>query len=174
MLFFVTNLARLRQFSMRQTDREQMFKQRFMPHYPMLYRLALAILGDSDEAADTVQDVMAKIWQLDDSGVSVERPAAFASTLLRNVCLDRIRRRKPHVELSEVSAAVEPVESDTDYLLRALDSLAPRQKEVMELSAFSDLSVDEIARVTGYSVVNIRQILSRTRRKLKALLNMAQ
>lgn len=172
MLSFVTKLATMRQLSMRQTEREQQFKQRFMPHYPALYRLALAIIGDSEEAADAVQDVMAKIWQLDDSGASVERPAAFASTLLRNVCLDRLRRRRPHAELNEVSATVEPVVSDTAYLLRAIDSLAPRQKEVMELSAFSDYSVEEIAQATGNTVGNVRQILSRTRRRLKEILKL--
>ena len=43
------------------------------------------------------------------------------------------------------------------------------QLEVVRLSAFANLSNDEIASVTGYSAVNVRTLLSRGRKKIKEL-----
>ena len=43
---------------------EDIFTKRYVPLYPKLFNVAVAILGnDSNEAADAVQEAMVKIWQ---------------------------------------------------------------------------------------------------------------
>ncbi len=52
-----------------------------------------------------------------------------------------------------------------------IDSLPPGQRDVLRLSAFGGLDNSEIAEVTGMSESNVRQLLSRGRKRLRELFN---
>ena len=41
----------------------QEFKQRFMPHYKLLYRVAYHLTGNAQDAEDLLQDMYLKLWQ---------------------------------------------------------------------------------------------------------------
>ncbi len=75
----------------------------------LLHRSALALLKDDEDARDALQDVFLKLWKTDD----VESDSEASSKLfvvLRNVCIDRLRRKKT-VELEDkhtISMNVEP------------------------------------------------------------------
>jgi len=58
-------------------------------------------------------------------------------------------------------------------LAAALDRLEPREREIIALRYGGDLSGPDIAELTGLSLANVQQILSRALRKLRAVLEKA-
>ena len=60
---------------------------------PVLIAEATRYMGNADEAEDMVQDALLKLWQMCDQ---LKSPVdGLARVLVRNICLDSIRRRKP-------------------------------------------------------------------------------
>jgi RNA polymerase sigma factor (TIGR02999 family) len=93
---------------------------------------------------------------------------ALASQMMRHILVDYARaqhREKRgggavHVSLSQ--AADVPLQGPSDFLaldeaLRALESLAPRQAQIVELRFFGGLSLEETAEALGVSVATVRR-----------------
>ncbi len=152
---------------------EDIFTTLYVPQYKRLFSVAAAILGNRDEAADAVQDTMVRIWNNRATLPSIKSPEAYALTALRSTAIDIIRRRHPAVEIESVRDLAEhdtPRDVDTSEILsRIIDTLPSAQQEVIRLNAFDDRSPAEIAQLTGHSPENVRQLLSRGRRKIKEL-----
>ena len=106
-------------------------------------------------------------WQ----NVSWQNRAQFigvAANLMRNVLVDRARRRKAlkhggeMMRVSLVHAALEPNQSDPDVLdlhdaLEELAKLNLRQSRIVELSFFGGLTNEEIAHVLGIAERTVRR-----------------
>ncbi|MDE5725521.1 MAG: hypothetical protein K2I12_05880 [Duncaniella sp.] len=74
---------------------ENIFRERFLPLYPGLYKLARVLLGDNpEEAADVVQDTMVKIWNMGEAMLDIESPSGFAVSVTRTTAIDFMRRKK--------------------------------------------------------------------------------
>lgn len=147
---------------------EEIFHQRFLPLYPRLYAVALSITGNSTDAADAVQDSMTKIWSRISDIADLKSPLGYAMTILHNSAIDIVRSHKS-TELTD-NISTEPTEPDTvEFLYRAIRSLPDFQRRAVELSAFAELSAEEIASQLHTSPANARQLLSRGRRKLREI-----
>ena len=160
----------MRPINVRQT--EIIFRERFLPLYPRLFTLAQAILGtENGEAADVVQEVMVKIWKSGEKMSEVDSPARYAASLTRTTAIDMMRRH--HGEemdvLPDKPASPMPEPDTAEFLERMIDTLPPGQQMVIRLSAFDDLPPDRIAEITGLTPANVRQLLSRGRKKLRIL-----
>ena len=150
------------------------FQQRIVVMHPSLFRAAVAILGNVDDAADAVQDTMVKLWQNTDALDGLTNVQAYAFATLRNQALDVQRRRSAHpaVDLSAVSdpPADEPRSpSDLEVIAQIVEELPAKYRQVTRMSVYQNLSTAEIASATGLSNDNVRQILSRSRQKIKQL-----
>lgn len=146
------------------------FRQTVVPLYRQLYGVAMAVTGNGDDAADIVQDVMVRLWSRRDELDAVQSVKAFAVTMARNMAIDRIRSTaRLTIPDSLPEQAVPPPDYGCGDVERIIDVLPPVQKEVMTLRAVADLEIDEISRVTGYTPANVRQMLSRARRKLRQI-----
>ena len=75
------------------------FKRRFLPFHPKLYRIAFALVGNSDDAEDILQEAYSKLWMKREELEVVQNPEAFCVTLIKNVCLDY--RREPRANRKE-------------------------------------------------------------------------
>ncbi len=108
-----------------------------MPLYPRLYSIASAILGNtSGDAADAVQETMAKIWRSGAAMATVGQPEAYAVTMLRNTAVDMLRKRRydePADEVREMASDPPPDPDTVDFLERIIDTLPPGQMEVIRL-----------------------------------------
>ena len=78
------------------------FKARYLPLSDGLYRIAFHYLEDSQDAQDAVQDVYIKLWKSVSSLDKVANPEAYSYTLMRNACIDRLRRSKKTVQAGEL------------------------------------------------------------------------
>lgn len=147
-----------------------------MPLYPRLFAMASAIVGASD-AADAVQEAMVKIWASGSAMASIDRPAAYAAAVLRSAAIDMLRSRRATESIDSAREAVAGPEADPDsaeFLERIIATLPETQAEVVRLSAFASMSTEEIADFTGRTPENVRQLLSRGRKKIRELYDKLQ
>lgn len=150
------------------------FQQRIVSMHPSLFRAAVAILGNRDEAADAVQDTMVKLWQNADALDAISNVQAYAFATLRNQALDIQRRHSAHptIDLNAVAdpPADEPTQRrDLELVAQIVEELPDNYRQVTSMSVYQNLSTAEIASATGLSNDNVRQILSRSRQKIKQL-----
>ena len=65
-----------------------------LPFKDKLYRLAKRILVSGDEAEDAVQEVYLKLWKGRNKISNYKNPEAFAVTMTKNYCLDRLKSKQ--------------------------------------------------------------------------------
>lgn len=150
----------------------------FEQERPHLLGLAYRMLGVVADAEDVVQDAWLR-WQAADER-QIERPAAWLTTVVTRLALDRLRaqrrRRQRYVgpwlpeplllergpeELAELS------ESLTIGFLVLLDNLQPLERAVYLLVEVFGHAYAEVAHTVGKSEAACRQIVSRARRRLR-------
>lgn len=132
---------------------------------PMLLSMACGYLGNTDDADDTVQEVLLKLWTL---CAELHSPVApLARVLVRNYCIDRIRRRRPTVDISQtdlpdLSSAAE-TDARIERIMTLIDTLPTAQQIIMRLRHVEGMSVTDIADVTGSTEGAVRKAMSRAR-----------
>ena len=153
------------------------FKQRFMPHYKLLYRVAYHLTGNAQDAEDLLQDMYLKLWQKRDELPDAAMKEAYLVTMIRRLFLDQ--RRLKHVNTSaELKDELSPPnEWSLDHQIDTRDEarqmeglirqLSERDGKIIQMHLMEDRSYEEIERDTGLSQSNIRIIVMRTRQKLK-------
>lgn len=142
-----------------------------------LLGVAYRITGSRSDADDIVQDAWLR-WQGADRA-SIERPAAWLTTVTSRLALDRLRsaqhRREQYVGpwLPEVIATEDDpadhallLESLTLGFLTVLERLGPVERVVFLLADVFAMPFDEIAEVVDRSPVACRQVASRARRRV--------
>lgn len=131
-----------------------------------LYRAALAILGDPQEAEDAVQDAFVKY--LEKAPADLENPGAWLMRVLVNGCKSRLRLRwRQTAPLPDTLPAPSPEERQE---LEELFVLPPEDRAAIHLFYYEGYSTEEIAQMTGQRPGTVRSRLSRARQKLKKLL----
>lgn len=152
------------------------FRKIWLPLADRFYRVAYHLLESRPDAEDAVQELYLKILSMHAKLVYVRDPAAYGITLLKNICIDRIRRRESRraEQLEEFIAAdtsgPEKQMAEKDTLARVMNEmerLPEKQAKVLRMRAVEGLEYDEIARRTGLSQVNIRVLISIARKTLK-------
>ena len=145
----------------------------WIPLQERFYRVAYYLLEDRADALDAVQDLYVKLWNRRESLDMIQNPGAYGALLMRNLCIDRIRRFTPAEELSDDLAAKAPPDEDLvaketlGLLMQAMERLPDSQRNLVKLHLLQGLSYDEIAAQTGLSPLNIRVQVSLARKKLK-------
>lgn len=151
------------------------FTELYLPLRGALYRVAFFILESEDDAMDAVQDLYLKLLSSPDALETVRNPKAYCITLMRNICLDRVRKasRRPESEVMESVSDESPADermSDRQRIkdiCQKLSSLPERERTVLRMKVFEDLSYDEIQKRTGIGYLSLRVLLSNARRKLR-------
>src|SRR6266566_8095365 len=128
--------------------------QRF--EIPLLL-FATRITGDRERARDVVQETFVKLQN--NGAFQNPEPATWLFTVCRNGALNvcRKERRMQYLdeELIEARAAAQPMpfarleqQEAAGFLLKIVATLPPRQREVIQLKFQSDLSYQQIAKIT--------------------------
>ena len=152
---------------------ESAFHTVWIPLQGRFYRIAFYILESEADAKDAVQDLYLKLWNLRDHLELVHNPSAYGTMLLKNLCIDRIRRARPNQPPDE-AAALEPsadealeVREELGRVREAIGQLPDTQRKLFGLRVFNGLSYEEIAQKTGLSPLNIRVQVSLARKRIK-------
>lgn len=132
---------------------------------PMLLSAACGYLGNAEDAEDAVQETLMKMWGM--AGTLHSPVAPLAKVLVRNICVDRLRRRRPTVEIERTAMSLPVADSPADGMLermmKVIGTLPADRQVVLRLRHIDGMSTVDIARLTGYSEANVRKILSRAR-----------
>jgi RNA polymerase sigma-70 factor (sigma-E family) len=137
-----------------------------------LLRLAYLLLGDLPDAEDVVQDVLEELYRRWD-GLRQDTVLAYARTAVvnRSRSLQRRRavaRRFAARLVQELEAP--PAEVEDGWLWGVVQALPRRQREVVVLRYWCDLSEAEIAHVLGISTGTVKSSASRAHARLTAAL----
>ncbi len=144
---------------------EEDFQREAEAMRPMLLQAATALLGNAEDGEDAVQDALLKLWGMAEE---LRRPVApLARVLVRNLCVDRLRRRRQTVPLELTAMQAVPQEGvDGDafaHVMKVIDTLPAAQQVVLRLRHIDGMPMEDIARLTGASEAAVRKQLSRAR-----------
>jgi RNA polymerase sigma-70 factor (sigma-E family) len=133
-----------------------------------LLRASLLLTGDRQRAEDLVQEALAKVamrW----SRLRGTNPDAYARTVMYHDHVSWWRKRRHEVltsyDVEQPGAAPEP--ERRILLLAALRALTPRQRAVIVLRYFEDLSERQAAEVLGVSVGTVKSTTHLSLRRLR-------
>jgi len=142
------------------------------------HALAMQLLGNAEDAADAVQDAFATALSRPDRYDASKGPLKpWFLRVVRNRCLDMLRRRRPTDSavdgLSDGSANPEHLVRDAQRVTAirsALACLPPDRREIIVLRDYMDLSYGEIADVLGIAPGTVMSRLHRARMALREVL----
>lgn len=143
---------------------QEEFKSEVRRIRPELMAQARRYLGE-EEAEDTVQDVLLRLWQMVGE---LHRPLApLALRLVRNFSIDQLRRKRPAVPLVEMEEGSPQDNTDLlDEMMRLVATLPDMQQVVLRLRHMEGMRMSEIALLTGSTETALRKALSRARKAL--------
>lgn len=148
---------------------EKEFKDIVRQMQPDLLFISRRITGDEEEAKDVVQDALLRLWQIDGE---IRNIKAFARIVVRNMSLDIVRKRSPHLDIGDIENAVaEPPETTDERierLMKVVQQLPTMQQTVLRMRHMEGMTMSDIAELVGTSEQAIRQSLSRARRAILA------
>jgi len=128
----------------------------YREHYRSLVRLASLLVDDVGRCEEIVQDAFVKVWRRPPDLSGQDRLPAYLRSAVLNGARSHLRRRS--VERRHLRAVALPGEApearlaaDDHRVLTALRSLPTRQREVLALRYYLDLSEAEIADTLGIS-----------------------
>ena len=148
-----------------------------------LYRVSFSVLRNAADAEDAVQEAFLRVLRHRDTLDEVRDRRVWLIRIVWNIVLDRKRRAKTRPETDDVAelARVLPAEglSAEDraaaaqhhaQVLACVETLPAKEREVLMLSAFEELTSVEIAQVLGITESSVRSRLFRARNLMAGLL----
>jgi RNA polymerase sigma-70 factor (sigma-E family) len=153
------------------------FDEFVVDHVDDLLRTAYLIVWDEAEAEDLVQECLLKVARRWPRVRRMEQPRAYARRILVNLAVDGARGRARRRSELESAAAANPIavdplpEFDTRAeLLQALGQLPARQRAVLVLRYFNDLTEAQVAEVLGCPPGTVKSSASRGLARLREAL----
>jgi RNA polymerase sigma-70 factor (ECF subfamily) len=153
----------------------------------LVYRLALRILVNTQEAEDLTQEVFLNLWRSSTYNPSRGSLSSFLTTLTRSRAIDKLRSRSSNLKFLQrwsqaMTTQPQPptpfefasIHQRSEYVRDALAKLPDKQRQVLEMAYYDGLSQSEIATRLEIPLGTVkswsRQGLLNLRQHLKALI----
>jgi RNA polymerase sigma-70 factor (ECF subfamily) len=152
------------------------FKAEILPLRDKLFHIAWNMLEEKQDAEDAVQEAFLKLWHIRDSLDRYDSVAAFATTVTKNLCIDRLRIRNREESLEDdvyhQAGTDDPYmqleRKSTEWILRhIIGKLPPLQQAIIRMKDMEEYEVEEIAGIIGTQPEAVRMNLSRARKKVR-------
>ncbi len=153
------------------------FQSRVLPVKNKLYRFALKMLRNEDEAKDVVQETMIRVWKKKDEMHTYLNMEAWCMRIVKNLSIDRLKSKQYQTDslteghdLTETSTS--PYKnaeiSDTmKQISQFMDSLPEKQRQVMQLRDIEGFSYKEIGEILEIDINQVKVNLFRARKAVK-------
>jgi len=152
-----------------------------------LYRVAYSVLRNAADAEDAVQETFLRVLRHRDTLDEVRDQRVWLIRIVWNIVLDRKRRSKTRPETDDVDELARVLPSaglsaeqfaaaaqHHAHVLSCVDKLPTKERQVLALSAFEELSSVEIAAVLGITESSVRSRLFRARNLMAEMLDHAR
>jgi RNA polymerase sigma-70 factor (ECF subfamily) len=149
------------------------FDDFFVFEYPRLVAALTLVTGDVDTARDAVDEACARAWERERRKQQIDSLPAWVRVVALNVARGRYRRRsneqRARQRLATMAIPTAEVEQSTRVdVARALARLPRRQREVVVLHYFLDLTIDDVAAQLAVTAGTVKTSLHRARTALAA------
>ena len=147
-----------------------------MPFKDKLYRMAKRLLVSREEAEDATQEVLLKLWSKNDVMTKYNNVEAFAMTMTKNFCLDRLKSKQAsnlklvHSNYSDERTSLQKqleAEDSVDWVEKIMEQLPEQQKMVLQLRDVEQYNFEEICELLDMKPTAVRVTLSRARKTVR-------
>lgn len=142
-----------------------------------IFRITKRILVSQEEAEDATQEVIVKLWQMDESKRNgFKSLEAYSVTMAKNYCLDRLKSKQAqNLSLDErysgsvSDSLAKKIEQrdDLNWVGKLIDELPEKERMIIQLREIEQYDFDEIASILNLPKGTVRVYLSRIRKKLR-------
>ncbi len=159
------------------------FKKQVIPLKNKLFRFANRLLEDREEAEDMVQEVFIKLWNRRDKLDEYRSVEALAMVTTRNLCLDKLKRRKITIERienlkDEMTNSQQDQKTDLSDIVhkihQIIQTLPEQQRSIIQLRDIEGYDFEEIAELLDMNENAVRVSLSRARKKIRESLTVSK
>ena len=162
--------------------KEISFKNDVLPLKDKLFRLALRITLNREEAEDIVQDTLMKLWNQRDEWSAIQNMETYSMTICRNLSLDAIEKKerlnisldetvhdRPDTSRTQDEELMKQQQLNT--VMRIIGQLPEKQRTIMQLRDIEGKSYQEIADIMSINVSDVKINLFRARQKVLGSVN---
>lgn len=161
-------------------DERTRFEQLVLPHLDAGVNLARWLLRNRADAEDVTQEAMLRAWRFF-SGFRGGDARAWFLQIVRNSCYTWLEKNRPaelNTEFDEeihhlTGSTPETIAARSDtrqQLMKALEALPPRAREVIVLRELEECSYKEIAEIAGIPLGTVMSTLARARERMQRTL----
>lgn len=155
--------------------KQKEFLATVLPFKDKLYRLAKRLLVSSEEAEDAVQEVYLKLWKGKHQIKNYKNPEAFAITMTKNYCLDRLKSKQAsnlkivHNNFQNSDNIERTVEANDGVAMvfKIMETLPEQQRIILQLRDVEQFEFAEIAKMLDSNETAVRVALSRARKTVR-------
>ncbi|MDO6807919.1 RNA polymerase sigma factor [Zobellia galactanivorans] len=146
------------------------------PFQDKLYRLAKRLLVSREEAEDATQEILLKLWAKKKNMGQYKNVEAFAMTMTKNFCLDRLKSKQAgnlklvHTNYKEGGSSLQKkveAKDSVSWVQKIMEDLPEQQKMVLQLRDVEEYDYDEIADMLEMKPTAVRVALSRARKTVR-------
>ncbi len=155
------------------------FQTDILPLKNELFRMALRITMNREEAEDVVQETMIKVWNRRDEWEQIDSIEAFCLTVCRNLSVDKVRR-KDFISQS-LDASIDPkdqragsnpeeltVQRDRVRLVREIiNQLPEKQRACVQLRDMEGKSYKDIGTILDMTEQQVKITIFRARQTIR-------
>lgn len=144
-----------------------------MPFKDKLFRMAKRLLVSTEEAEDATQEILLKLWTKSSAIGTYKNVEAFAMTMTKNLCLDRLKSKQAgnlklvHSNYSDENTSLQKQVEASDsvsWVQKIMEELPEQQKMVLQLRDVEEYDFDEISEMLDMKPTAVRVALSRARK----------
>ncbi|CAM1364408.1 RNA polymerase subunit sigma-70 [Tenacibaculum litopenaei] len=157
---------------MKQSD----FLKVVLPFKDKVFRLAKRLLVSTEEAEDATQELFLKLWKNKGKLTEYKNVEAFAMTMTKNYCFDRLKSKQAgnltlvHSNYKEKDTSLEKKVENNDaisHVHKLIERLPEQQRVIIQLRDIEQYDFDEICKVVDMKPTAVRVALSRARKTIR-------
>ena len=155
------------------------FLKAVYPFKDKVFRLAKRLLVSNEEAEDATQELYFKLWKNKEKIANYKNAEAFAMTMTKNYCFDRLKSKQAnnlslvHTNYKEKDTPLDKKVEHNDSVHQVhqlIEKLPEQQKVIIQLRDIEQYDFDEICKMTGMKPTAVRVTLSRARKTIREAL----
>ena len=152
------------------------FTSLVMPFKDKVFRLARRLLVSNEEAEYATQEILLRLWNNQSKISSYNNVEAFAMTMTKNFCLDRLKSKQAqnlkivHSNYQDQNVSLQKqveLSDSLSWIGKMLEQLPEQQRMILQLRDIEAYEFDEIAEIMDMNPTAIRVALSRARKTIR-------